>query len=171
MRRWGAGGPSWSPRRTRAARQVSPEAAVVEGAAGPVLPAAPHGTLSAPLAAPPPPRPTRPRAHRPAGGPPRGGAALDRYWRSNVRIMLVLLSVWALAGLGCGVLLADWLNGFRIGGAKLGFWFAQQGSILVFVALILVYAALMARLDRRHHEELERLRRERGEAPERGGEA
>jgi putative solute:sodium symporter small subunit len=93
---------------------------------------------------------------------PRVVAAIDRYWRSNLRIMLTLLSIWALVGLGCGVLFADWLNHFRLGGAKLGFWFAQQGSILVFVVLILVYAVLMARLDRRHHEELERIRREAG---------
>lgn len=91
---------------------------------------------------------------------PRVVAAIDRYWKSNVRIMLALLLVWALVGLGCGVLFADWLNQFRVGGFKLGFWFAQQGSIVVFVVLILVYAALMARLDRRHHEELERIRAE-----------
>jgi putative solute:sodium symporter small subunit len=89
---------------------------------------------------------------------PRIAAAIDRYWRSNVRIMLTLLAIWALAGLGCGVLFADWLNQFRIGGFKLGFWFAQQGSIVVFVLLVLAYALSMARLDRRHHRELERIR-------------
>ncbi len=91
---------------------------------------------------------------------PRVVAAIDRYWRSNVRIMAGLLVIWAVAGLGCGVLLADWLNQFRLGGFPLGFWFAQQGSIVVFVLLILVYAVALNRLDRRHHEELERIRTE-----------
>ncbi len=86
-------------------------------------------------------------------------AALDRYWRSNLRIMIVLLLVWAGVSFGCGILLADWLNHFRLPftGFPLGFWFAQQGAILGFVVCILVYCALMNRLDRRHHEELERL--------------
>lgn len=82
-------------------------------------------------------------------------AAVDAHWRRNVRLMAALLAVWAFAGLGCGVLLADWLNRWSLGGFPLGFWFAQQGSILVFVALIGVYALAMRRLDRRHHAELE----------------
>lgn len=85
--------------------------------------------------------------------------SIERYWRKNLRIMAVLLTFWALAGLGCGVLYAGWLNQFRLGGFPLGFWFAQQGSILVFVVLILVYGLALNRLDDRHHEELERLRR------------
>ena len=84
-------------------------------------------------------------------------AAIDRYWRSNVLIMAVLLVIWAVAGLGCGVLLADWLNQWMIGGFPLGFWFAQQGSIIVFVFSILVYCVLLNRMDRKHHEELERI--------------
>lgn len=91
---------------------------------------------------------------------PRIRACIDRYSRRNLRLMATLLLVWALAGLGCGVLFADWLNQFHLGGFPLGFWFAQQGSILVFVLLILVYAVRMRRLDRRHHEELDRLARE-----------
>ncbi len=79
-----------------------------------------------------------------------------------------LLLVWAFVGLGCGVLFADWLNQFHLGGFPLGFWFAQQGSILVFVLLILVYALAMRALDRRHHEELEALRRDRREHGETG---
>lgn len=91
---------------------------------------------------------------------PRVAAAIDRYWRSNLRIMAGLLAVWAAVGLGCGILFADALNEVRLGGFKLGFWFAQQGSVITFVVLVLAYAVLMARLDRRHHEELERIRRE-----------
>ncbi len=89
---------------------------------------------------------------------PRVVESIDRYWRANLRIMAVLLAVWAVVGLGCGVLLADTLNQFRLGGFPLGFWFAQQGSILTFVLLILVYALALNRLDARHHRELEELR-------------
>jgi putative solute:sodium symporter small subunit len=85
-------------------------------------------------------------------------AALERYWRANLRIMAGLLVVWAFVSFGCGILLADWLNGFRLFGFPLGFWFAQQGSIVVFVLCILVYCLAMNRLDRRHHAELESLR-------------
>ena len=80
--------------------------------------------------------------------------------------MSVLLAVWAGVGLGCGILFADALNRVMLGGFPLGFWFAQQGSIVVFVVLILVYALAMTRLDARHHRELEALRRARGD---RGG--
>ncbi len=93
---------------------------------------------------------------------PRVAAVIARYWRANVRIMAALLFVWALAGLGCGVLFADALNRFSIGGFPLGFWFAQQGSIIVFVVLILIYALLLNRLDAEHHEELAKVRREGG---------
>ena len=78
-----------------------------------------------------------------------------------MRITVLLLIIWALAGLGCGVIFADKLNSFRVGGFPLGFWFAQQGSIVIFVVIILVYGLLMNRLDRRHHEELEEIRRGR----------
>ncbi len=91
---------------------------------------------------------------------PRVVEAIDRYWRKNVRIMVVLLVVWAVAGLGCGVLFADTLNRFRLGGFPLGFWFAQQGSILIFVLLILIYGLLLNRLDAEHHRDLERIRSE-----------
>ena len=64
--------------------------------------------------------------------------------------MAACLLVWAIAGLGCGVLFADALNRFSLGGFPLGFWFAQQGSIYVFVALIFFYARRMAALDRKH---------------------
>ncbi len=88
---------------------------------------------------------------------PGVAAAIQRYWRRNVRIMTALLVVWAFAGLGCGVLFADWLNRFQLGGFPLGFWFAQQGSILIFVLLILIYGLALNRLDAQHHRELDRL--------------
>ena len=91
---------------------------------------------------------------------PRIVESIDRYWRKNVLIMVVLLIIWAVAGLGCGVLLADQLNRFSLGGFPLGFWFAQQGSIVVFVLLILVYAVLLNRLDAQHSAELRQLRRD-----------
>ena len=73
------------------------------------------------------------------------------YWAANLRLLLGLLVVWAFVSFGCGILFADWLNRFRIPGTgyKLGFWFAQQGSIYVFVVLILVYAWQMNVLDER----------------------
>ena len=92
--------------------------------------------------------------HGPDVDDPRVAAALRRYWRRNVTWMIGLLAIWATVSLGCGVLFADQLNARRIGGFPLGFWFAQQGSILVFVVLILVYAIVMNRLDRRHHDEM-----------------
>ena len=94
-------------------------------------------------------------------------AALDRYWRTNLLTMFGLLLVWAGASFGCGILLADWLNQFRLPftGFPLGFWFAQQGSIVVFVFCILTYCLVMNRLDRRHHDELERLAQLPSQAP------
>ena len=94
--------------------------------------------------------------------PARISSSNDRYWRANLRWMAVLLAVWAGVGLGCGVLFADALDRFRLGGFPLGFWFAQQGSIATFVLLILAYALVMNRLDDRHRDELARLR---GEPP------
>jgi putative solute:sodium symporter small subunit len=86
-------------------------------------------------------------------------AVLERYWRSNLRIMAALLVLWASVSFVCGILIADWLNQFRLPftGFPLGFWFAQQGSIAVFVVCILIYCVAMNRLDRRHHDELQAL--------------
>ena len=70
------------------------------------------------------------------------------YWRRNLSLMGKLLAVWFAVSFGCGIMLFDLLNQFQIGGYKLGFWFAQQGSIYVFVALIFYYARKMAALDR-----------------------
>ena len=70
------------------------------------------------------------------------------YWRRNLRYLTALLSLWFLVSFGFGILLREPLDAIHLGGFKLGFWFAQQGSILVFVGLIFVYVALMNRLDR-----------------------
>ncbi len=70
------------------------------------------------------------------------------YWRRNLTYVGVLLAVWFTVSYGFGILLVDQLNLIRIGGFQLGFWFAQQGSIYVFVLLILIYVRLMNRLDR-----------------------
>lgn len=70
-----------------------------------------------------------------------------QYWRRNLGLVARLLVVWAVVSYGCGILFVEELNQFRIGGYKLGFWFAQQGSIYVFVVLIFYYARKMAALD------------------------
>jgi putative solute:sodium symporter small subunit len=87
---------------------------------------------------------------------PEAIRSLERYWKTNLRIMLILLVIWAVAGLGCGVLIADWLNQFTLPGTgfPMGFWFAHQASIVVFVLLILVYCLMMNRLDKAHHEDV-----------------
>jgi len=97
------------------------------------------------------------------------------YWRNNVRIMSVLLAVWAFVGLGCGILWADWLNQWQLGGVPLGFWFAQQGSIATFVVLILIYALVMNWLDANYHRQAAALRATSDTTPttptEKGGDA
>ena len=69
------------------------------------------------------------------------------YWRRNVSLMVKLMVIWFVVSFGCGILLVDVLNQIQIGGYKLGFWFAQQGSIYTFVVLIFYYAKKMAALD------------------------
>ncbi|GAB3033184.1 DUF4212 domain-containing protein [Bowmanella dokdonensis] len=73
------------------------------------------------------------------------------YWRENIALVLKLLAVWFIVSFGCGILFADALNQIPLFGFKLGFWFAQQGSIYVFVVLIFVYSRLMARLDAKYN--------------------
>lgn len=75
--------------------------------------------------------------------------ARRRYWQTNLKYLAILLSVWATVSFGCGILFVDELNSIQIPGTgfKLGFWFAQQGSIYVFVLLIFIYVKLMNRLD------------------------
>ncbi len=75
---------------------------------------------------------------------------LQQYWRTNLRYLAILLAVWFLVSYGCGILFREQLDAVRIGGFKLGFWFAQNGSIYAFVLLIFIYVKLMNRLDERH---------------------
>jgi putative solute:sodium symporter small subunit len=70
------------------------------------------------------------------------------YWRNSLRLVAVLLAVWFVVSFMAGILFVDELNTIALGGFPLGFWFSQQGSILVFVVLILIYCVVMDRLDR-----------------------
>lgn len=72
------------------------------------------------------------------------------YWKENLRYLLILLSIWFAVSYGAGIILKDVLNEIKIGGYPLGFWFAQQGSIYVFVILIFVYVNLMNKLDKKY---------------------
>ena len=72
------------------------------------------------------------------------------YWQANVRIILISLVIWALVSFGFGILLRPMLSGLPVDGSDLGFWFAQQGSILVFLGLIFFYAFRMNKLDREY---------------------
>lgn len=75
---------------------------------------------------------------------------LKEYWQKNIRIVLVLLSIWFLVSYVFGIFFVDALNSINIGGAKLGFWFAQQGSIYIFVFLIYYYVRYMNKLDKEY---------------------
>ena len=77
-------------------------------------------------------------------------ASHQAYWRTNLRYVATLLSIWFAVSLLGSVLLVDALDTIQVFGFKLGFWLAQQGSIYTFVVLIFVYAWLMNRLDKRH---------------------
>ena len=89
------------------------------------------------------------------------------YWQDNLRLVAICLAIWFTVSFGFGILLVDVLNRVQIGGFELGFWFAQQGSIYVFVALIFFYAWRMSIVDRRHEvddeAEIEARRRVQGD--------
>jgi len=92
---------------------------------------------------------TNPSEHsQPRADPPAGSS--EGYWRKNLKYLGILLSIWFAISYGAGILFVEQLNSFRLPGTgfPLGFWFAQQGSIYVFVVLIFVYVFLMNRLDR-----------------------
>ena len=72
----------------------------------------------------------------------------DEYWQANLKLVVGCIVVWFLVSFGFGILLVDLLNNIKIGGYKLGFWFAQQGSMYTFIALIFFYATRMNKIDR-----------------------
>ncbi len=74
----------------------------------------------------------------------------NAYWSANLKLMAFCLAIWFLVSFVFGILLVDQLNAFKLGGYKLGFWFAQQGSIYVFLVLIFFYAFMMNRIDRKY---------------------
>ncbi|MEL7487613.1 MAG: DUF4212 domain-containing protein [Pseudomonadota bacterium] len=76
-------------------------------------------------------------------------AVVDKYWSANIRLLLSLLVVWFVVSFGAGVLFVEPLNSIKLGGYPLGFWFAQQGSIYTFVALIFFYSHRMKAIERR----------------------
>ncbi len=72
---------------------------------------------------------------------------MNKYWQENLKIISILLAIWFIVSFGFGILLSDFLDQFKFGGFKLGFWFAQQGSIFFFVILIFIYVHLLNKLD------------------------
>ena len=80
----------------------------------------------------------------------------QNYWRSNLKILSILLSIWFIVSFGFGIIFSDFLDQFQIGGFKLGFWFAQQGSIYLFVSLIFIYIHLMNNLDKKYKNKSEK---------------
>ena len=75
------------------------------------------------------------------------------YWNANLIIVIFLLSIWFLSSFGAGILFSNYLDNFQIGGFKLGFWFSQQGSIISFVFIIILYCFLMNKLDKKYNSE------------------
>ncbi|MEM9650334.1 MAG: DUF4212 domain-containing protein [Bacteroidota bacterium] len=73
-----------------------------------------------------------------------------KYWKENLKYLAILVSIWFMVSFGFGILLVEELNRVKLGGFKLGFWFAQQGAIFVFVILIFVYILLMNKLDKKY---------------------
>ena len=73
----------------------------------------------------------------------------QKYWKTNLRYLLILLVVWFVVSFGLGILFAGEMNQIRMGGFKMGFWFAQQGSMFVFIIIIFLYVWLMNRLDKK----------------------
>ena len=80
---------------------------------------------------------------------------VDQYWKKNIQIVTILLLIWFLASFGFGIIFANDLDQINFFGFKLGFWFAQQGSILIFVAIIFIYIRLMKKLDQDFKEEID----------------
>lgn len=74
----------------------------------------------------------------------------NAYWAANVRLITINLIIWFVVSFGFGIILRPMLSGIAVGGTDLGFWFAQQGSIFVFLIQIFVYAMMMNKLDAEH---------------------
>ncbi len=83
-----------------------------------------------------------------------------QYWKKNLQYLSVLLGIWFVVSYGCSIIFVDALDKIKIGGFKLGFWFAQQGSIYVFVIIIFVYVYLMNKLDKKFNVEEEESKEE-----------
>ena len=77
----------------------------------------------------------------------------QNYWRANLKILSILLSIWFIVSFGFGIIWSDSLDQVQIGGFKLGFWFSQQGSIISFVFIIVLYCFLMNKLDKKYNSE------------------
>ncbi len=77
-------------------------------------------------------------------------AVEDAYWRENIRLLVTLMAIWFACSFGAGILFRDFLDQFMLGGYPLGFWFAQQGSIYVFMALIFYYVVKMRKIERKY---------------------
>jgi putative solute:sodium symporter small subunit len=88
------------------------------------------------------------------------------YWKANIKILFTLLSIWFFISFVCGILLADYLDNIRFAGFKLGFWIAQQGSIYVFVILIIVYLFWMDKLDARYQHDRNAGKTDNSNSPE-----
>ena len=81
---------------------------------------------------------------------------IDQYWKKNIQIVSILLVFWFLASFGFGIIFADNLDEISFFGFKLGFWFAQQGSILIFVAIIFIYIRSMKKLDQEFKRDIDK---------------
>ena len=75
---------------------------------------------------------------------------MEEYWKHNLKYLIILLPIWFLVSFGAGIIFVTQLNEIKLGGFKLGFWFAQQGAIYTFVILIIVYIRLMNKLDKKY---------------------
>ena len=75
----------------------------------------------------------------------------EKYWKKNIMYLRILLTIWFISSFGFGILFAESLNNIYLGGFPLGFWFAQQGSIYIFVVLIFIYVYLMNKLDKKYN--------------------
>ena len=86
----------------------------------------------------------------PDTGQPETSAAENAYWHDNLRLLAILMAIWFTCSFGAGILFRDFLDRFMIGGYPLGFWFAQQGSIYIFIALIFFYVIRMRQIERKY---------------------